>query len=179
VVRGGAALVLGAEGNLEAALRSAEEAVDALSALGTRHEAVKKGFVEGLEATLQLGRVDAAEELIGRIDAMRPGELSAFLDGQRSRFRARISAARGRDRENDPTFKAAERLFRGYGLVFWLAVTQAEHGDWLIAQGGGEEAEQLLGEAGETFERLGAKPYLERLAGVRAEHAAEPVIASS
>jgi hypothetical protein len=123
-----------------------------------------QGFVAALDAALELGRLEKVEELLGRIGAMRPGELSAFLDGHRFRFRARLVAAQGRDREVEPAFKAVERLFRGYGLVFWLAVTQAEHGEWLVGEGRAEEAEPLLAEARETFDRLGAKPYLERMA---------------
>ena len=44
-----------------------------------------------------------------------------------------------------------------------MAVTELEHGEWLVAQGRGDEAEQLLAEAREIFERLEAKPWLERL----------------
>jgi predicted ATPase/class 3 adenylate cyclase len=174
----GSAAVLGAEGKLVEALEAAEKAMSALSVLSPRHEAVKRGFVDALEAAIGLGQLDKAEELLGQIDAMRPGELSAYLDGQRSRFRARVGAARGGGREVEPAFKAAERLFRGYGVVFWLAVTQAEHGEWLVAQGRVEDAEPLLAEARETFERLQARPYLERMAGAESEPAPAAVTAS-
>jgi tetratricopeptide (TPR) repeat protein len=175
----GSAAVLSAEGKLAEALAAAEKAVDALTVLSPRHEAVKRGFVTALEAAIGLGQFDKADELLGRIDALRPGELSAYLDAQRSHFRARVAAARGRDREVEPAFKSAERLFRGYGVVFWLAVAQAEHGTWLVEQGRAVDAEPLLAEARETFERLGATPYLERLPVVPAAEAAERVVASS
>jgi tetratricopeptide (TPR) repeat protein len=175
----GSAVVRTAEGKLAEALESAEEAVGALTMLSPRHVMVQRGFVTALEAAFELERLDKAEQLLARIDAMRPGELTAFLDGHRSRFRARLAAARGRDREVEPGFKAAERLCRGYGLVFWLAVAQLEHGEWLVALGRAEEAEPLFAEARETFEQLEAAPYLERMAGVRAEPAAEAASASS
>ncbi len=175
----GSAVVRTAEGKLAEALESAEEAVGALTVLSPRHVMVQRGFVAALEAAFELGRLDKAEQLLARIEAMRPGELSAFLDGHRSRFRARLAAVRGQDREVEPAFKASERLFRGYGLVFWLAVAQAEHGEWLVAHGRAEEAEPLLAEARETFEQLEAAPYLERMPGVRAEPAAEAAAASS
>jgi hypothetical protein len=38
-----------------------------------------------------------------------------------------------------------------------------EHGEWLAQSRQSEEAEPLLTEAREIFERLGAKPWLERL----------------
>ena len=53
-------------------------------------------------------------------------------------------------------------IFREYGLVFWLAVTLLQHGEWLVSQGRVEQADPLLAEARETFEQLEAKPWLER-----------------
>src|SRR5256885_7076316 len=47
---------------------------------------------------------------------------------------------------------------------FHLAVVQLEHVEWLTTQSREDEAEPLLAEARETFERLGAKPWLERIA---------------
>ena len=38
-----------------------------------------------------------------------------------------------------------------------------EHGEWLAEGGTADEAEPLLAEAREIFERLGAAPWLERL----------------
>ena len=43
---------------------------------------------------------------------------------------------------------------------------QLEHGEWLAAQGRAEEAEPLFAEAREIFERLEAKPWLERVEAV-------------
>ena len=162
----GRALLLHAEGQLTDALTLAEEAVDAMKWMSTRHESVKRGFVMALEAAFALGRLDKVEELLGRIDAMQPGEMSAFLDAHRSRFRARLAAAQERAHDVEPPFKAAARVFREYGLVFWLAVTLLEHGEWLIGQGRREEAAPLLAEAREVFERLEAAPWLERLSQV-------------
>ena len=47
-------------------------------------------------------------------------------------------------------------------MPFYLAVTQLEHAEWLAAQGASDEAEPLLAEAREIFERLEAAPWLER-----------------
>jgi hypothetical protein len=44
-----------------------------------------------------------------------------------------------------------------------LAVDLLEHGEWLVQQQRIEDAEPILREAREIFERLGAKPWLERL----------------
>jgi hypothetical protein len=51
-------------------------------------------------------------------------------------------------------------------------VTLLEQGERLAADGRGDEAEPLLAEAREIFERLEARPWLERLAHVEGEKAA-------
>jgi hypothetical protein len=63
----------------------------------------------------------------------------------------------------EPGFRAATELFREMNTPFGLGVTLLEHGEWLIAERRPSEAEPLLPEAREIFERLGARPWLERL----------------
>ena len=55
---------------------------------------------------------------------------------------------------------------RSLELPFYLAVVQLEHGEWLGAQGRPDDAQPLLAEACETFERLQAVPWLERVDAV-------------
>ncbi|TMB92670.1 MAG: hypothetical protein E6J45_01880 [Chloroflexi bacterium] len=55
-------------------------------------------------------------------------------------------------------------MFREHGFTFYLAVTQLEHAEWLAEQGRGDDAQPLLVNARETFERLRADPWLERAA---------------
>jgi hypothetical protein len=60
-------------------------------------------------------------------------------------------------------------------MPFYLAVTQLEHAEWLVTQDRPEEAEPLLGDARETFERLQATPWLDRLAAPQLQkHAQVP-----
>ena len=61
-------------------------------------------------------------------------------------------------------FDTAEQLLRELELPFQLAVVQLEHAEWLAAEGRAEQAEPLLADARETFDRLGAKPWLDRVA---------------
>jgi tetratricopeptide (TPR) repeat protein len=154
----GQALVLRAEGRYEEALAAAEEVVDAIGILGAGYQSVKAGLVHALEINSALDRVDNVEELLRRIESLRPGELSPFLRAQAARFRGRLGS--------EEAFKNAAGILREFGLVFWLAVTQLEHGEWLVARGRAEEAEPLLAEAQQTFERLEARPWLERAAQV-------------
>ncbi|HLB04264.1 MAG TPA: hypothetical protein VJK66_04535, partial [Gaiellaceae bacterium] len=51
---------------------------------------------------------------------------------QARRFRARLAGA---DAADDDAYAAAATRFRQLGIVFWLAVTQLEHGEWLVGQG--------------------------------------------
>jgi hypothetical protein len=74
---------------------------------------------------------------------------------------------RGNGEVAERSFTAAGARFRELGMPFWLAVSLLEHGEWLVAAGRGLEADSLLGEARKIFERLKARPWLERLERVR------------
>jgi tetratricopeptide (TPR) repeat protein len=161
------AIVLRVEGNHEGALAAAERMVAVVSVMGASHQTVKIGLVEAVEAALALGQLDKAEDFLSRIEALRPGELPPFLRAQSSRFRARLAAMRGESDSVEARFGDAARIFREFRIPFWLAVTELEHGEWLVAQGRTDEASPLLADAREIFERLEAAPWLERAGGVR------------
>lgn len=86
-----------------------------------------------------------------------------FLPGNGSRLRALLDVARGEQGRVEPAFKAAAGAFREAGMAFWLAVTLVQHAEWLVVGERATEAEPLFEEAGGIFERLGARPWLERL----------------
>ena len=52
-------------------------------------------------------------------------------------------------------------------MTFWLAVTLLEHGEWIAGTARTADAEPLLAEAHEIFDRLEARPWLERIDAVR------------
>ena len=60
-------------------------------------------------------------------------------------------------------------MFRELGSPFWLAVTLLEHGEWLVQEGRGAQAGPMLDEASDIFERLRARPWLERAEKVASE----------
>jgi class 3 adenylate cyclase/tetratricopeptide (TPR) repeat protein len=155
--------LLRAEGRLEEALAAGEEAWGARGEIGLQHQPVKEGLMEALEAAFGLGDMEKAERLLGEIQALRPGELTPYPQAQGARFGARLAAARGENDRVETGFVAAETQFRTLSFPFHLALTLLEHGEWLVAQGRGEEAMSLLDEAREIFERLRARPWLERL----------------
>jgi tetratricopeptide (TPR) repeat protein len=160
------AVLLLAEGRNAEALRSAEASLDTRHAVGVSYEAVRESFVVAVEATLALDDVSHAEELLAIVDTLPPGISPQFLQAHSTRFRARLAARRRDPEEVDRLFRRAGGLFRELGFPFYLAVTLLEQGEWRAAQARRDEAEPLLAEAREIFERLEAKPWLDRLDAV-------------
>jgi predicted ATPase/class 3 adenylate cyclase len=155
--------VLRAEGRLAEALAAGLDAWGAGREMGILHQQVKEGLAEALEAAFALNDLTKVEELLGEIEALRPGELSPYVQAQGARFGARLAAARD-DRERvELGYAAAAERFRALSMPFLLAITLLEHGEWLVGQGRAEDAESLLSEARGIFEQLRASPWLERL----------------
>jgi hypothetical protein len=126
-------------------------------------------------AALRLGDADKAEALLALVEGLAPGRYPQFLRAHASRFRTRLGSARA-----DDLFKGAAGLFRELALPFYLAITEYEHAEWLARQRRAEEAQPLLAEARQIFERLEANTWLERLAQpALAGRAAEAVTARS
>jgi tetratricopeptide (TPR) repeat protein len=155
--------LLRAEGRFVEALAAGQDAYRTRHEMGLQHQAVKEGLAEALEAAFALGDLERAEELLGEIEAMRPGELTPYLQAQGARFGARLAAGRSDGERVEPGFAAAAERFRELSMPFLRAVTQLEHGEWLAGQDRFAEAVPMLDEARETFERLRARPWLERL----------------
>ncbi|HEX5951112.1 MAG TPA: hypothetical protein VFZ96_08920 [Actinomycetota bacterium] len=61
------------------------------------------------------------------------------------------------------SFTAAIAAFGDLSMPFHVALTRLELGEWLAAEGRRDDAATLLAEARETFERLRARPSLERV----------------
>ena len=164
---GAQAELLRAQGRVAEAVAPAAEAREAVRFIGAASQPSKLGYVEGLEAALALGRLDEAEALVGELEALSPGSKPPFLQAQANRFRGRLAAARGDHDEAEQAFEAAAALFREFGMPVWLAVVQLEQAEWLVGQGRQAEAEPLLAEARDAFERVEAVVWLERLDAAR------------
>jgi predicted ATPase/class 3 adenylate cyclase len=152
---GARAAVRRAEGRVREALADAEATIATASNFGTASQASKQGIVEALEAAFALGDLAKVEQLIGTIDAIPPGTRPPYLDAQARRFQAKLAG-------DVDGFAAATARFRELELRFDLAVTLVEHAERLVDQGRAGEAEPLLAEATEIFERLAATPWVER-----------------
>jgi ATP/maltotriose-dependent transcriptional regulator MalT len=136
--------------------------------MGTSQEYWKESFVNALEAALALGDTAVAHELLGLINELLPGRRTQFLQAQSFRFRAQLAALAG-EADAERLAKHAAGLFRELAMPFYLAVTQLEHAEWLMAQGRRDETDPLVTEARETFEQLEAAPWLERVRAIGAE----------
>jgi len=156
------AIVAAGHGNHAEALCAAEEAYEAVVATDP---AAVDPLAYAAEAAFGLGDLDKVDELLERASALAPFERTHSLQAQEARLRARLSALRGERDAIEPSYRRAAALFRELGVPFWLAVTLLEHGEWLAAEQRPADAAPLLEEAHEIFERLGATPWLERLAG--------------
>jgi hypothetical protein len=144
-----------AEGQLRDALADGEAAIEAgRAAFGISSQSSKQGIVEALEAAFALDESAKIEELLALVEDVPVGTRPPYLDAQAKRFRARQGG--------DPAgYDAAAARFRELSLPFWLAVTLLEHGE-------STSDDSLLYEAREIFERLEARPWLERLDAVAA-----------
>jgi class 3 adenylate cyclase/tetratricopeptide (TPR) repeat protein len=162
------AAVLHAEARHADAVAAGEAAFQARGELGADNQAVKAGFVWAVQAALALGNLGKVEELLTAVETLPPGRRPPLLQAQAARVGARLVAARGERDGVETGFNAAAGMLRELGVSFWLAVTLLEHGEWLPRDADAEPAEPRLVEAGEIFERLAARPWLERLAAVRA-----------
>ena len=169
------ARLLRAEGQHADALAAAERPLASLGELAITDTQVKTGLVEAIEAALALPDLEKADTLLAMTESLDPGERTPFLQANTNRLRARLDAARGNDERVDAHFRSAAALFREFGIVFYLAVAQLEHAEWLSGQGRVEDTHSLLAEARQTFDRLQAAPWLHRAAQIapsRREHEA-------
>ena len=96
---------------------------------------------------LDVPDLDKAEELLALPESLDPGELTPYFRASTARLRARVDAARGSHERVDERFRSAATLFREFGIVFYVAVTQLEHAEWLLSQQRVDDAEPLLTEA--------------------------------
>ncbi len=123
---------------------------------------MRSALIEAVEAAFLLGDGPKVDELLQLVrDSFRPGRQPS-VDAHILRWEARIAAGR---KDNDGAggkFRAGIDAFTKLQRPFWLAVTRCEFGEYLVAQGRGGDAQDLLAGARTTFEQLGAMPWVHR-----------------
>ncbi len=159
--------LLRAEERPAEALRALEEGLSVQKREGLRIEFtnpnVKGLLVQALEATLELGDLEHAGQLLEEIETALPGQVTPWLRAHSARLSARLAAVSGGGDQVEAGYESAAGGFRALGAVFDLAVALAEEAEWLVSRGHPERAQPLRVEARAIFEQLGAKPWLARL----------------
>jgi class 3 adenylate cyclase len=149
-------------GRTEEALTASREALAPEIRLPARHVLGKYALVEGVECALLAQDLDAAADVLGEWDRLRPIDRTPFLAAHRLRLQARLASQRGDDDGFESALVESRGIFHRLSMPFYAALALLELGEWLLAQGRPGEAEPLLDEAGEIFERLQARPWLAR-----------------
>jgi class 3 adenylate cyclase/tetratricopeptide (TPR) repeat protein len=148
--------VLRAEGRLDEALAAGLECLDAQAGgreagvFSTQHG--KQAFQLVVEVLIALGRRGEAADWVDRSEAVPQGLRPPFVEAQALRLRALLGsdvAGIGR----------AAAAFDELGMPFWAAVTRVEQAEASEAAGA---RERLVAAARGEFERLGARPWVER-----------------
>jgi predicted ATPase/class 3 adenylate cyclase len=170
VYHAGVAAVRLAEGNPHEALAAAEHAVAAQATVGIASQEVKHGIRHALEAAVALGDQEKAEELLRMVEAVPPGLLPPFLSATARRFRGQLAADVS---TADDHFAAAADELQALALPFHLAAVQLERAERLMDDGRLDEAEPLFAVSRETFSRLGATRWIERVDTVSGDTPAE------
>jgi hypothetical protein len=148
-------LLHGAEGRRDEALAAVERGLLLREQFAGMHTA---GRFFALEALGEFAEEEQLRELLGVVDELHAAELAPFLSAQQARFRARLP-----EHDAASELATAERQFAESEMPFYVAVTQLALAEHLLANGGSEQAHALLARARETFERLGARPWLDRV----------------
>jgi class 3 adenylate cyclase/tetratricopeptide (TPR) repeat protein len=120
---------------------------------------VQEVRVQALEAMLELGDLAAAEVLVGDLRTIASRADVPYLDVQADRFAARIAAGRAGPEAAGAMFRRAAAAFREHEDPFNMAVVMLEHAEVTADR---PESAGLAEQARDTFERLGAMPWLRR-----------------
>jgi class 3 adenylate cyclase/tetratricopeptide (TPR) repeat protein len=158
------AIVLQAEGDHAGAIEAAEASWAAGTPVGHRHEGTREAWLVAMESALALGETQRAQTLLADLEGRPAPELSPYMRGHAHRFRARLGAPDRAEAE----LATAIGLFREIDAPFPLAVALLERAEALETAGRREDTEELLQEARAIFDRLKARPWLDRVARLRA-----------
>jgi tetratricopeptide (TPR) repeat protein len=160
-----------AEGRYDVALSGALAALATRDLVSLDYEAVREAFVIGVDAALALNDDTRAKEILSLAEGLPPGEFTPFFRHHSRRFAARIAAAKGDLARAETLFAEAADGFAGLPFPFYRAVTLLEYAEALNDAGRSDDSRGLLETAEGIFERLDAKPWLQRVAKARAANA--------
>jgi class 3 adenylate cyclase/tetratricopeptide (TPR) repeat protein len=152
-------ILLRVEGDIHGAYARATETLALLDDVGLGGAALADAVIETAEAALALGDLDEAERLLDP-ERLAPTRVSSLLLAYSARVNALLAVRRGETEAAESGFRRAAALHRELRTPFWLAVTLTQHAELI----GGPQAARFRDEAREIFERIGATPWLDRVA---------------
>lgn len=153
-----------AGGGSPQALETARCAIDgALSGgLAISHESLRIAFPVAIEAAIDGGKLDEADQLVALLASRPRGEVPPFLRAQVTRAMGLIASVRGEDEAAEESFVVAESAFSDLDYPYWMARTQLDRAEWLALHQRLDESAKLADEASTTFETMGVLPMLAR-----------------
>jgi tetratricopeptide (TPR) repeat protein len=120
-------------------------------------------FAEVIDCAFAAGEPERVEQLLRAVDELEPGQRGPLLEAEAARARARLATHNSDHESADEHYARAIALFSELETPFYLARVQLEYAE-LLSDAGGESAAgtELRQQAEAVFERLGARPWLER-----------------
>ncbi|HZO78239.1 MAG TPA: adenylate/guanylate cyclase domain-containing protein [Solirubrobacteraceae bacterium] len=154
------------------ALGRYEEALETAMSVATgpgeiANEDRREACLEGGLAALELGNEEAVERLVKFVADMPSALRTPLLRSTAARFEGLLAARRGDAKAADERLAAAARELGEIEAPFNLAQILLDHAEFLSGAGREDEAAPLLAQARAIFERLGARPWLERADALR------------
>jgi tetratricopeptide (TPR) repeat protein len=164
-VAGIRALCQAQAGQLDAAAETAERGLRDYHASYAYEDDLVLFWSVAVELALAAGDLPRVHALLALSAAAPVAARTPLLTSHEALYQGLLARQEGRDPE--PQLRDAIAQLESYGAHVRLAQARAALGGWLVAQGRGAEAEQLLDEAAETFTAVRAEPALRDLAAVR------------
>jgi hypothetical protein len=130
--------------------------------LGLPDIGMKRAIAHGVAAALELRDLASAESMLEVVRTASPGLVTPSLRAHAARLGARASAQRGDNDSVEAGFIAAIAEFRDIEMPFELGVTLLELAEWLDEHDRHEDATAFGVESLALFERLRARPWLDR-----------------
>jgi tetratricopeptide (TPR) repeat protein len=154
--------LLSAEGRHAEAVSLAKHLLELVPILGLPDIGMKRAIANGVAAALELRDIASAESMLEVVRTASPGLVTPSLRAHAARLGSRVSAQRGQNDLVEAGFTAAIAEFRDIAMPFELGVTLLELAEWLDGQDRHEDATAFGLESLALFERLRARPWLDR-----------------
>jgi class 3 adenylate cyclase/tetratricopeptide (TPR) repeat protein len=152
-------------GRLEEALESALPV--ATGPVKIANEDRREAYLEAGLAALELGNEKTVEELIRFVAELPDALRTPLLRSTSARFEGLLASRRGDMKTADERLATAARELQEIEAPFNVAQILLDHAELLSGARREDEAAPLLAQARAIFERLGARPWLERADALR------------